>query len=71
MTTREAVAFLNAAELADLTGRKQSKRQAEWLRSRRIKHYVNAQNRVIVDRTWLGSGEQAPEPVQPDFSGIT
>jgi hypothetical protein len=65
--------FLTDAELYALTGRRRAKMQAAWLRSRRIRHYVNAAGKVVVRTAWL---DGAPEGyvevtlVAPDFTQL-
>ena len=65
--------FLTAAELYALTGRRRARAQAEWLRARRIRHYVNARGCVVVARAWIDAGPEpdtAPDRVRPNLDAI-
>jgi len=53
---RAKAMFLTDDELRKLTGLKRRKAQVAWLRSRRIRHYVNALGFPVVALTWLDSG---------------
>ena len=53
--------FLSPAELYTLTARKRKSAQIAWLRSRRIRHYVNASGHPVVAREWLDGGGHVPQ----------
>ena len=61
--------FLTDEELFVLTGRKRAKQQAEFLRSRHIRHVVNRAGRVVVVREWL-TGELKPSAAEPNFAAL-
>lgn len=61
--------FLTEEELFVLTGRRRAKAQAEFLRSRRIRHVVNRADRVIVVREWL-TGESTAAAAEPNFAAL-
>lgn len=48
--------FLTPDELAQLTGSPRKSVQVEYLRSRRIRHYVNRRGEAVVAWAWLGVG---------------
>jgi hypothetical protein len=63
--------FLSDAELRQLTGRARPRAQIAWLREHRVRHYVNAADRPVVARAWLGAGnDPAPSLMIPDFAAI-
>ena len=52
--------FLTPDELVTLTGFRRPSRQIEWLRARRIRHYVNGVGHPIVAKaTIIGTSEPA------------
>lgn len=54
--------FLTAAEVARLTGYERPSKQIEWLRARRLRHFVNAVGHPVVPRMAVeGTVEQRPE----------
>jgi len=61
--------FLTDEELFVLTGRRRAKAQAEFLRSRHIRHIMNRAGRVIVVREWL-TGEPKAAPIEPNFAAL-
>ena len=61
--------FLTDEELFVLTGRRRAKAQAEFLRSRHIRHIVNRAGRVVVVREWL-TGESKAAPIEPNFVAL-
>ena len=63
--------FLTDAELQQLTGAKRPSAQIRWLRSRRVRHYVNLVGKPVVAREWLlGESNIAQAPEKPDFSAL-
>lgn len=54
--------FLTAAELVTLTGLRRPSAQIRWLRSRQVRHFVNAKNRPVVLRSWNDPPAPPPEP---------
>jgi hypothetical protein len=64
-------AFLEPAELERLTGSAQKSLQVEWLRSRRIRHYVNRRGEPVVAWRWLdGTAEVAALRKRPNFGSL-
>lgn len=61
--------FLTEQELVVLTGRRRAKAQAEFLRSRHIRHIVNRAGRVVVVREWL-IDESKPAQVETNFAAL-
>jgi uncharacterized protein DUF4224 len=61
--------FLTEEELFLLTGRRRAKAQADFLRSRHIRHIVNRAGRVVVVREWLTS-EHPRGVVEPNFAAL-
>ena len=61
--------FLTEEELVVLTGRRRAKAQAEFLRSRHIRHIVNRAGRVVVVREWLTDDSKAA-PIEPNFAAL-
>jgi Domain of unknown function (DUF4224) len=61
--------FLTDEELFVLTGRRRAKAQAEFLRSRQIRHIMNRAGRVVVVREWL-TGEAKGAPIEPNFAAL-
>lgn len=60
--------FLTAAEIRELTGRKQQKRQAEWLRLNGWRFVLDADGRPKIMREYYerrSSGQEEPPPRQP------
>lgn len=63
--------FLTADELSQLTGYRRPSAQIRWLRSRAVKHYVNAAGHPVVARAWLDLDRQAvPIPVRPNLRAL-
>lgn len=63
--------FLTDDELHRLTGLKRRKAQVAWLRSRRIRHYVNALGFAVVARAWLdATASVVPLRARPNLSVI-
>jgi hypothetical protein len=59
--------FLTPDELATLTGSPRKSVQVEYLRSRRIRHYVNRRGEAVVAWAWLDVGDKATQkPPNPD-----
>jgi len=61
--------FLTDEELVVLTGCRRARAQAEFLRSRHIRHVVNRAGRVVVAREWL-TAESRHAPVEPNFAAL-
>ena len=61
--------FLTDEELIALTGRRRAKAQAEFLRSRQIRHIMNRAGRVVVVREWL-TGEPKAASIEPNFAAL-
>ena len=61
--------FLTDEELFLLTGRRRAKAQADFLRSRHIRHIVNRAGRVVVVREWLTADRQKPID-EPNFAAL-
>jgi hypothetical protein len=65
--------FLTDSELEDFTGYRRPTKQAEWLKARRIRHYVNGAGRVVVARAWLELGDAAKVvtmPQRPNLAAV-
>lgn len=63
--------FLTPDELLELTGLRRPSAQIRWLRSRHIRHYVNAAGHPVIVRAWLmGHAEPTPLPTRPDLRVI-
>ena len=61
--------FLTVNELHALTGYRRPSAQIRWLRSRQIKHYVNAVGHPVVMRAWLvGDRDAVPLPQRPNLA---
>lgn len=61
--------FLTAGELHDLTGYRRPSAQIRWLRSRAIKHWVNAAGHPVVMTAWLvGDKNAVPLPQRPNLA---
>ena len=61
--------FLTEEELFALTGCRRAKAQAEFLRSRHIRHIMNRVGRVVVVREWL-TAEPKEAPIEPNFAAL-
>jgi hypothetical protein len=60
--------FLTAEELLELTGLRRPSAQIRWLRSRQIRHYVNAVGHPVIARAWLiGDRESVSTPQRPNL----
>jgi|JI8StandDraft_1071087.scaffolds.fasta_scaffold1412152_1 hypothetical protein len=57
--------FLNAEEIAELTGRKRVHLQLEWLTQRGWLHEVNAAGRPIILRNYAENRLSGRKPNQP------
>lgn len=64
--------WLSDDELRDLTGYRRPSFQVQWLVSNRIKHYVNALNKVRVPRDALAAfkAQSAEKKTEPDFTKV-
>lgn len=56
--------FLTPDELRTFTGLRRPSAQIRWLRSRRVKHYVNGVGHPVVARAWIVGTETAPTPIE-------
>jgi len=60
--------FLTTEELFQLTGLRRPSAQIRWLRSRQIRHYVNAVGHPVIARAWLiGDRDALPMPQRPNL----
>jgi hypothetical protein len=63
--------FVTADELATLTGLRRPSAQIRWLRSRHIRHYVNAVGHPVIARAWLiGDHDAVPLPQRPNLQAL-
>lgn len=62
--------FLSEAEICDLTGYQQPKRQARWLAQNGIKAFINARGKVRVPRDAVIGINALPAKTAPDFSHV-
>lgn len=64
--------WLSDEELHDLTGYRRPSFQVQWLVSNRIKHYVNALNKVRVPRDALAAlkAQATEKKTEPDFTKV-
>lgn len=64
--------WLSDDELQDLTGYVRPSFQVQWLLDNRIKHYVNALNKVRVPREAIAGfrAHVAEKKTEPDFSKV-
>lgn len=64
--------FLTADELVALTGLRRPSAQIRWLRSRRIRHFVNAVGYPVIVRAWLvgDQSEAVPLPQRPNLRAV-
>lgn len=64
--------FLTADELVALTGLRRPSAQIRWLRSRRIRHFVNAVGHPVIVRAWLvgDQAEAVPLPQRPNLRAV-
>jgi Domain of unknown function (DUF4224) len=63
--------FLDASELADLTGYRQSAAQVRWLRKNGITHYVRADGQVRVPRSFFADREtKAVIALEPNYAAL-
>ena len=61
--------FLTRAELKQLTGTADRRRQAECLRANRIPYYLDVFNRPVVTRAAVEGRQQARDEEPPGWSG--
>ena len=66
---QQRMLFLNANEIADLTGYKQPKRQVAWLRQQGISLYVAANGRPKVLRSTLENAT-VNRRTEPNFAAL-
>lgn len=63
--------FLDAAEIVTLTGCRRPSLQIAWLRSRQIRHFVNAVGHPVIARAWLiGDRDAVPLPQRPNLQAL-
>ena len=62
-------AFLTDDEVCWLTAKRRPSAQSRFLKSRRIRHWLNG-SRVVVPRSAVEQGEQERRQIEPNFAAV-